>query len=127
MDMSLYDILAHLLLVSVLYFLHDLYDEHHIFKWLGDIVRLRGSALILRSVSLIFILAASVFLVYQLVQYSMSRANYPSDMTIAGVPVGGLDPQSAAQRLQQVYSVPVEIHYLDAVIDLEPGLVGFKI
>jgi beta-lactamase class A len=48
-------------------------------------------------------------------------------MTIAGVSVGRLDPQSAAQRLQQVYSVPVEIHYLNAVIDLEPGLVGFQI
>jgi beta-lactamase class A len=90
-------------------------------------VRLRSSALILRAVSLIFILAASVFLVYQLVQYSISRSNYPPDMTIAGVSVGGLDPQSAAQRLQQVYSVPVEIHYINAVIDLEPGLVGFQI
>jgi beta-lactamase class A len=90
-------------------------------------VRLRSSALILRGVSLFFILAAAVFVVYQLIQYSISRSNYPSDMTIGGVPVGGLDPQSAAQRLLQVYSVPVEIHYNDAVIDLVPGLVGFQI
>jgi beta-lactamase class A len=90
-------------------------------------VRLRGSALILRAVSLIFILAAAVFFVYQLVQYSMSRSNYPLDMTIGEVPVGGLNPQSAAQRLLQVYSIAVEIHYLDAVIDLQPSLVGFQI
>ncbi len=127
MYMSRYDILAHLPSVSVLYFLHVRHDEHHLFSWYGGIVRLRGSALILRVVSLIFILAAAVFLVYQLVQYSISRSNYPSDMTIAGVSVGGLDPQSAAQRLLQVYSVPVEIHYIDAIIDLEPGLVGFQI
>jgi beta-lactamase class A len=90
-------------------------------------VRLRGSSLILRGVSLFFIMAAAVFIVYQLIQYSISRSNYPSDMTIGGVPVGGLDPQSAAQRLLQVYSVPVELHYNDAVIDLEPGLIGFQI
>ena len=90
-------------------------------------MRLRGSSLILRGVSLIFILVAAVFIVYQLIQYSISRSNYPADMTIGGVSVGGLDPQFAAQRLLQVYSVPVEIHYNDAVIDLEPGLVGFQI
>jgi beta-lactamase class A len=90
-------------------------------------VRLRGSSLILRGVSLIFILVAAIFIVYQVVQYSVSRSNYPSDMTIGGVPVGGLDPKSAAQRLLEVYSVPVEIHYNNAVIDLEPGLVGFQI
>jgi beta-lactamase class A len=111
----------------VLYFLPVIYDEHHIFYWYGGIVRLHGSSLILRVVSLILILVAAIFIVYQLVQYSLSRSNYPSDMTIGGVPVGGLDPQSAAQRLLQVYSVPVEIHYNNAVIDLQPGVVGFQI
>ncbi len=89
-------------------------------------MRLRSSSLILRGVSLFFILAAAVFLVYQLIQYSISRSNYPSDMTIGGVPVGGLDPQSAAQRLLQVYSVPVEIHYNDAVIDLDTRTGGLS-
>ena len=90
-------------------------------------MRLRGSSLVLRGVSLIFILTAAVFIVFQLIQYSISRSYYPSDMTIGGVPVSGLDPQSAAQRVLQVYSVPVEIHYNDAVINLEPGLVGFQL
>ena len=90
-------------------------------------MRLRNSSLLLRGISLIFILVAAVFIVYQLVQYSVSRSNYPPDMTVAGVPVGGLNPQSAAQRLLQVYSVPVEIHYNNAVIDLDPALVGFQL
>jgi len=76
---------------------------------------------------LVFILVATIFIVYQLVQYSVSRSSYPPDMTIAGVPVGGLDAQAAAQRLLQVYSVPVEIHYNAAVIDLDPGLIGFQL
>jgi len=62
-----------------------------------------------------------------MVQYSISRANYPPDMTIGNVPVGGLDPQSAAQRLLQVYALPVELHYGDAIIDLDPSLIGFQL
>ena len=90
-------------------------------------MRLRGSSLYLRGVSLVFILLMAVVTVIQVVQYSVSRANYPPDMTIGNVPVGGLDPQSAAQRLLQVYSLPVEIHYGNAVIDLDPGLIGFQL
>ncbi len=90
-------------------------------------MKLRGSSLFLRGVSLIFILVAVIFIVYQLVQYSVSRSNYPADMTIAGVPIGGLDSQSASQRLLQVYSIPIEIHYNNSVIDLDPGLVGFQL
>jgi beta-lactamase class A len=90
-------------------------------------VRIRGSSLYLRAVSLLFVLLAAVLIVFQLIQYSVSRSNYPPDMTIAGVPVGGLDPQAAAQRLLQVYAVPVEIHYGTAVIDLDPGLIGFQL
>ena len=90
-------------------------------------MRLRGSSLYLRGISLIFILLTAVVTVFQVVQYSLSRANYPSDMTIGNVPVGGLDPQSTAQRLLLVYSLPVEIHYGNAVIDLDPGLIGFQL
>ena len=90
-------------------------------------MRLRGSSLILRGISLIFILLSIVVTVIYLVHYSISRANYPSDMTIGNVPVGGLNPQSAAQRLLQVYSLPVQIHYGNAIINLDPGLIGFQL
>jgi len=48
-------------------------------------------------------------------------------MTMGGVPVGGLDPQEASQRVLQIYSLPVEIQYANAVIQLDPGLVGFEV
>jgi beta-lactamase class A len=83
--------------------------------------------LILRWGSLLFVLLAAIVLVVQLVQYSLQRANYPLDMTIGGVPVGGLDPESAAQRLLEVYATPVELHYGDAIILLDPGLIGFDL
>jgi beta-lactamase class A len=91
-------------------------------------VRIRGpSFLILRGVSLVFVFLAALMLVFQMVQYSISRAYFPPDMTIGGVPAGGVDPQAAVQRLLEVYAVPVEIHYGDAVIDLDPNVIGFQI
>ncbi len=91
-------------------------------------MRIRGpSFLILRGISLIFILLAALLVVYQMIQYSMSRSYYPADMTIGGVPVGGLDPQAASQRLLQVYSSPIEVHYGEAVFNLDPALVGFQL
>jgi len=87
----------------------------------------RGSLLYLRWVSLIFISLAIILTVIQLINYSLQRANYPSGMSVAGVPVGGLNPQEAAQRLLQVYASPVEIHYNNAIIHMEPGLVGFEL
>ena len=90
-------------------------------------MRLRGSSLFVRGISLVFILLTVVVTVIQLVQYSVSRANYPPDMTIGNVPVGGLDPRSSAQRLLQVYSLPVQIQYGGSSIDLDPGLIGFQL
>lgn len=90
-------------------------------------MRIKGTALYLRGASLVFVLLAAVVMVFQVVQYSISRGNYPFDMTIGDVPVGGLDPQSTAQRLLQVYSLPVEIHYGTAIIDLDPSLIGFQL
>ena len=48
-------------------------------------------------------------------------------MIIAGVPVGGLSQQEAAQRLTQAYGVPVELRYQDAIIQIKPALVGFNL
>jgi beta-lactamase class A len=119
-------IVAQLPSTSVLYFLPERHDKYHLLIF-GGVVKLRGSSLYLRGVSLVFILLAVIVTVIQVVQYSVSRANYPSDMTIGNVPVGGLDPQAASQRLLEVYSLPVQIHYSNALINLNPGLIGFQL
>jgi len=46
-------------------------------------------------------------------------------MVIAGVPVGGLSRQDAADRLNQVYSSPIELRYQDAAIQINPASLGF--
>lgn len=89
-------------------------------------MRRRGSFLI--WISLLFLLAALVFTVLQLVRFSRVRTNFPQGLVIAGVPVGGLDRQQAAERLSAMYSAtPVELHYGDAIIQLEPGVVEFTL
>lgn len=87
----------------------------------------RDTSFILRWVSLIFISAAVILTVIALASYSRERGNYPAGMTIAGVPIGGIDPQTASQRLLQTYNTPVEILYAGAVIQVDPAIAGFQI
>jgi len=70
---------------------------------------------------------AIVLTVVALIGYSRRRNNYPRGMTIAGVPVGGVDPQIASERVLQVYSTPIEVQYGQAIIHVEPSVVGFEL
>lgn len=81
----------------------------------------------LRWFSAFFLIAALALTSLQLAQYSRVRATYPPGMTIAGVPVSGLDRQQAAQRLEEAYATPVELHYNQQVIHLSPGVVDFEL
>src|SRR3990172_2184650 len=81
----------------------------------------------LRWFSVFFLLAALILSAVQLVSYSRVQANSPAGMDIAGIPVGGLDRQQAAQRLLEAYSIPVELEYNQAVIQLTPSTVEFKL
>ncbi len=89
-------------------------------------MRNRNANIILRGASGLFLLAALVLSIISLVGYSRQRNNYPAGMTIAGVPVGGLTPAEASQRLLEVYTSPVEIFYGDAAIHIDPAVVGFQ-
>jgi len=81
----------------------------------------------LRFLSILLILAAIVLAVLQLVRFSRVRAFLPAGLIVAGVPVGGLDRQQAAQRLMEVYSSPIELYYKDAVIHLYPSVTDFQL
>lgn len=74
-----------------------------------------------------FLIAAALFSILQFVRFSRLRTTYPGNMTIAEVPVGGLDRQGAADRLLQAYSLPVEMVYDDQIILFEPSICGFEL
>ncbi len=81
----------------------------------------------MRWLSAFFLLAALILTTLQLVRYSRVRANLPAGMAVAGVPVGGLDRQQAAQRLLEAYSIPVEVLYNNSVIHLSPSVFDFQL
>lgn len=91
-------------------------------------MRNRGISVTLRWVSILFIFLAAVLAALELVSYSRIRSSFQPGMVIAGIPVGGLDQQAAADRLLQAYTaVPVEVHYRDAVIQIKPTVIGFQL
>ncbi len=78
-------------------------------------------------ISIIFILAAVIILTLQLIIFSRSRATYPNGLTIADVSVGGMDREQAAERLLEIYNVPIHLRYNDALIEMDPAVIGFRL
>ena len=89
-------------------------------------MRNRNTNIVLRGTAIFLLIVATILTIFSLVAYSRQRNSYPPGMTIAGVPVGGLDPQAASQRLLQVYSVPIQIQYGGGTIQVEPQILGFQ-
>jgi hypothetical protein len=77
--------------------------------------------------SLVLILLAVVFTTMQLIRFSRFWINFPTNLSIAGVPVGQLTREQAVERLLTIYSQPVELYYNDAIINLDPNVVGFEL
>ncbi|MCC6299166.1 MAG: serine hydrolase [Anaerolineales bacterium] len=90
-------------------------------------MRNKSSIPVLRGISVGLLSIALVLVVVSLIGYSRQRNNYPIGMTIAGVEVGGVDSQTASERVLQVYSSPVEIRYGEAIIHVDPSAVGFAL
>jgi len=87
----------------------------------------QGAFSTLQWISVFLILSAVILTTYQVATFSRIYAEFPSTMSIAGVPVGGMDRQQAAQRLLEAYNIPVELHYNDEKIQLNPSVVGFEL
>ncbi|RPI25641.1 MAG: hypothetical protein EHM70_19865, partial [Chloroflexota bacterium] len=87
----------------------------------------RGPFLIIRLISLAFIGLAAALFIFQVKRYEGARLLYPQGLSVAGVPVGGLDRQAAEDRLAQAYYLPVELHYGQDTILLYPAEAGFEL
>ena len=90
-------------------------------------MRSRSSVPVLRGISIAFLSIAIVVTIVSLIGYSRTRNNYPGGMTIGGVPVGGVDPQIASERVLQVYSSPIQVQYGNATFQIEPSVIGFEL
>ncbi len=88
-------------------------------------MKIRSTAL--TWVSLGLMLISVLLTVFQLITYSRIRASFAPGTQIANIPVGGLTRQQAADRLMQVYGLPVELYYGDSIIQLKPSSAGFEL
>jgi hypothetical protein len=73
------------------------------------------------------IVMASFLAILQLVRYARIRATFPTGMTIASIPIGGLEFETASQRLVQVYMAPIELKYQGERIQVRPATLGFEL
>ena len=89
--------------------------------------RRRGGFPLLELAGLLMILAATVLLVTQLSSFSSQRQEMPQGLTLAGVPVSNMSPDSAMASLEQVYGSPITVMYRDQEIRLSPDQIGFRI
>ncbi|MFZ5819234.1 MAG: serine hydrolase [Chloroflexota bacterium] len=90
-------------------------------------MRNRSASILVRIVSILFLSGTLILTIVSLIDYSRQRNNYPAGMTIGGVPVGGVDPQTASERVLQVYNTPIEAQYAGAVIHIDPSVIGFEL
>ena len=81
----------------------------------------------LRFISLGLLLISIILTALQLVRFSRVRSYLPAGLIVAGISVGGLDRQQAAERLMEVYSIPVALNYDDSSILLQPSVVDFNL
>jgi len=83
--------------------------------------------IIIRGVSIFLIVLTVILITVQLISYSRIRASLPIGSEIGGVPVGGLDRQTAADRLIKAFSLAVEIRYNQSIIQIRPSSIGFEL
>ena len=81
----------------------------------------------LRLIALLLILGAAGLAWLQLPGYRRAAGLFPAGEVIAGVPVGGLDRAQAGERLKAVYSLPVEVRYEEALFQVRPEDLGFRV
>lgn len=61
-------------------------------------------------------------------QYDHSLGFFPAGTIVAGIPIGGLDAQSAGARLAQAYALtPVELRIDEDPIHIDPTTAGLKL
>ncbi len=76
-----------------------------------------GFGLIFISISLLFFAGVLTFISIR--QYSTIKPMIPEGSMIADIPIGGLMPEEAIERVRSVYDLPVELSYQGSLIHLD--------
>ncbi len=87
----------------------------------------RRNPVVLNWLTILSIFAAAIYFSLQLVAYSDVRARLQVGTSVEGIPVGGLTQQEARDKLNQIYSRPVEVYFQDAIIHIDPASFSFRV
>ncbi|MBN1966189.1 MAG: class A beta-lactamase-related serine hydrolase [Anaerolineae bacterium] len=82
---------------------------------------------VLGLISGALLLAALIILVVEMIGFSQDQDRLRSDITVAGVPVGGLTPTEAQARWEAAYARSIVLDYQGSPIILDPASVGFSV
>ncbi len=74
----------------------------------------------------LFILLAIVIAVIDYIDFQKPRTVFPDGVSVEGVPLAGLDRTQSEARLDEAFSVPVELRYRQARLQFSPAELGFK-
>jgi len=80
----------------------------------------------LRWIAIGILLIAVTITTVQLTSYSRIRDNFPLGLEVAGIPIGGLNYEEAAERIYTVYRSPIELNYAGSLIQIRPAVLGFE-
>ncbi len=75
----------------------------------------------------VLIVALLFALLFELNNYTAYRATLAPGLSVAGLPVGGKSEEEARALLEEAFSTPVTLHYLDETITLRPQKVRFRL
>ena len=82
---------------------------------------------VLPILAIVFLVLAVVGVVIFGIFGADSNPTLPAGSTWGTVPVGGLTPEEARLRVETVFSNPIELHYLEQVIQVTPQQLGFTL
>ncbi len=81
---------------------------------------------ILGGIGILFILSSLVITLVELNRFNHRTKTFPTGSTIGGIPVGGLDTPTAAERLGEIYGLPIILEINGNTIHATPDRLGFN-
>ncbi len=81
---------------------------------------------ILGVVGIFFLISSLTITIVEYSRFKGQSASFPSGSTIASVPVGGLDAEAAVARLNETYSLPLDLIINASTIAATPADLGFS-
>lgn len=79
------------------------------------------------ALSVLFLISSLAISLIEHNRFINRSVVFPSGTMIAGVPVGGLDEDSAADRVLDTYQIPLQLEINGTVIHADPDDLGFSI